>query len=1096
MSWGQQISWSGRWALCKRLRDVLARANEMIRMVGARRTRQLSLSVIVVGLLVTCIGATAQSVVTGAITGTLTDASKAAMQTVDVLARNLDTKWEGSATTDDEGRFRVMGLHPGLYTIEVNARGFESLEVANVVVEVGRVTMVNISLDPAHAGVRPAASHIPGINTTSQDFSVNLTQTWFNDLPNNGRRWSNFAILAPATTTDGPFGGVSFRGISSLLNNNSINGGDNNQAFLSNERGGTRIGYGIGLASIREVHINVSNYSAEYGRAAGGVINAITKSGTNRFHGSPFFYDRDNKWGARNPRGFQTVSINGAPNVVPLKPVDRRYQFGGALGGPLLENRLFFFGSYDQQRRTFPAVSTTSDPAFFGTVDRGTTGGGLKAPSRALSDAQIDSTLTFINSLTGEVPRRGDQTIYTPKVDWHITSQHVLSATYNRLRWNSPAGFDTAPTSNRGRTSFGDDFVNIDWIAVGLVSRMSSRLANELRGQFGRDQEFAFSQTPAPGEPLTGPHGKPPSISIQGGIIFGKPIALDARAFPDEKRWQYADAVTLMLRDHTIKAGFDFNHVNSRRDNLPFEEGNYTYSTINDFIIDYANVAAAGALRGAGSVCSSSTRIAGQCYAGNYTQSFGRAAFRFKTNDYGFFFQDDYRLTSRVTLNLGLRYEYQQLPKPQVSNQQSNLPGETFGPEQTLRFPSDKNDFEPRLGFAYDLSGTGRTTLRGGYGIYHGRIPNGSISDAINRTGTPESQSNFQFNPSTSSGAPVFPNTFTAPPGAQLSPNIVLFDPKMKHPFIHEGDLVFEHELRPNTVLSGAYLFSAGRGLPTFVDTNLPAPTSRTYGIIGGDFNGHTLTVSPFFAGSRPDPRFGIITAIRSLIKSDYHAFVLQLNGRPTNTLQFGSSYTLSTASDSGQNSTSFVSSSNYPSNPLDLSADQGPSDFDARHKITANAVWSPSSFSLDHRLARSIVNGLTLSSVFLATSGEPYSAGVAGSAAGGLRAGITGGGLPSLSRFPLYSRNAFRLPKIVNVNLRISRRFRITSKASLECFGEAFNLFNRTQVTELNTTMYGIGGTVTASTLTFDPAFQTVSAAGNNLIRERQLQFAVRMEF
>jgi hypothetical protein len=255
------------------------------------------------------------------------------------------------------------------------------------------------------------------------------------------------------------------------------------------------------------------------------------------------------------------------------------------------------------------------------------------------------------------------------------------------------------------------------------------------------------------------------------------------------------------------------------------------------------------------------------------------------------------------------------------------------------------------------------------------------------------------------------------------------------------------------------------------------------------------LTVSPFFAGSRPDPRFAIITAIRSLIKSDYHAFVLQLNGRPTNALQFGSSYTLSTASDSGQSSTSSVSN-NYPSNPLDLSADQGPSDFDARHKITATAVWSPSSLSLDHRLARSIVNGLTLSTVFLATSGEPYSAAVGGSATGGLRAGITGGGLPSLSRFPLYSRNAFRLPKIVNVNLRISRRFRITSKATLECFGEAFNLFNRTQVTELNTRMYVIGGTLTASTLTFDPAFQTVSAAGNNLIRERQLQFAVRMEF
>ena len=188
--------------------------------------------------------------------------------------------------------------------------------------------------------------------------------------------------------------------------------------------------------------------------------------------------------------------------------------------------------------------------------------------------------------------------------------------------------------------------------------------------------------------------------------------------------------------------------------------------------------------------------------------------------------------------------------------------------------------------------------------------------------------------------------------------------------------------------------------------------------------------------------------------------------------------------------------SNNYPSNPLDVSADQGPADFDARHKFTATAVWSPASLWSNHRLARAMFNGFTVSTVIFAKSGAPYSPGVGGSPAGGLRAGITGGGMPSLSRFPLFSRNAFRLPKIVNVDLRISRRFRIMNKANLEILGEAFNLLNRTQVTELNTRMYVAGGTAAASTLTFDPSFQTVRAAGNNVIRERQLQFAIRMEF
>ena len=303
-------------------------------------------------------------------------------------------------------------------------------------------------------------------------------------------------------------------------------------------------------------------------------------------------------------------------------------------------------------------------------------------------------------------------------------------------------------------------------------------------------------------------------------------------------------------------------------------------------------------------MCSSSARIAGQCYSGNYNQSFGRAAFGFTTNEYSVFVQDEYRLSSRLTLNLGLRYEYQQLPKPQVPNPLSNVAGAIFGPEQTQSFPSDKNDFEPRLGFAYDLRGTGKTTIRGGYGIYHGRIPNGTISLRSTPLAPLILNVTFQVNPATSASvAPVFPNTFTGPPGAAASPNIVVFDPNMQRPSVRQGDVVFEHDLGSNTVLSAAYLFSAGHDLPTFIDVNLPAPTSRTYTIIGGDFDGQTLTVSPFFGGPRPDPRFGIITAIRSLIESKYHAVAVQLNRRLTKGLQFESSYTLSKATDNGQSS-------------------------------------------------------------------------------------------------------------------------------------------------------------------------------------------------
>ena len=1036
-----------------------------------------------------------QSSVTGAIGGTVTDPHKHVVSEAKVTVRNRGTDAESSTKTDDEGRFRIGSLNPGTYIIKITANGFSGFEVDGIQVEVGRVTTVDASLtiQQQDFGIVDIST-TPVINTTQQDFSANVNQTAINELPNNGRRWSTFVLNAPATASDGGFGLVSFRGVSGLLNNNTIDGGDNNQALNSEERGRTRISYVIGLDAIREFQINASNYSAEYGRAAGGVINAVTKSGTNDFHGSGFFYDRDSSLGARNPRGFQTILVNGVNTVVPLKPVDKRYQFGGTVGGHIVKDRLFFFFSYDQQKRNFPGISVPSNPAFFTTVDRGTTGGGLKAPTRQLNDAQIDTTVSFLASLTGEVPRRGDAITFLPKLDWHINKKHVFTASYNKLRWNSPAGIQTNPIVNFGRASFGDDFVKVDSLNLRLLSTPTSTLVNEARFQFGRDDESQFSSIPAAGEPLTGPHGKPPQINITGGFIFGKPTGLDKRALPDEKRWQYADTITVAHQNQVIRFGFDFNRVSDLVDNLNTEEGSYAYANINDFIIDYVNYATNGSLRALGRMCSSSARIAGQCYNGNFLQAFGPTAFSFKTTDYDFFIQDDYRVTPRLTLNLGLRYEYEQLPKAQIPSRLPNLSGKTFGPEQTMSFPVDKNNFGPRLGFAYDLKGNGKTAIRGGYGIYYGRIINSTILIAITNTGVSQSQRVLQINPATTPAtAPIFPNTFTSATGATTAPNILALDPRMQNPMVHEGDVVFEHVIATNTVISASYLVSFGRSLPTFVDTNLPTSTNRTYTIVGGDFNGQTLT-APFFASPRPDNRFGAITAVRSLIKSKYESLVLQVNRRLTKGLQFDSGYTLAKATDNGQTSQVF-SVANTPFNPLDLSADQGPTNFDIRHKISASVVWSPVFFTNANKIRRTLFNGFTFAPILIATSGSPYSAITSGNPAGGVSSGITATGAV-LNRVPLFGRNFFRQPKSVNVDVRVSRRFSLSETMRLALSLEAFNLFNRTQVTALNTRLYLIGGTAASSTLTFDPSFQTIAATGNGLVRERQVQLAVKFEF
>jgi hypothetical protein len=1047
-------------------------------------SRIVRLSFLVFAMAATSAIVVAQSTVTGAIGGSVSNPNKEVVPGASVTSRNSETNKEDSATADDQGRFRIANLQPGIYGVTINAAGFAPYSQDRVVVEVGRVTEINaaLSIGPVQGTVE-ITSEAPVINTSQQDFSTNINQTSINNLPSNGRRWSNYALLAPGAVPDGPFGLVSFRGISGLLNNNTVDGGDNNQAFFSEERGRTRINYSISQSSIREFQINTSNYSAEYGRAAGGVVNAVTKSGTNEFHGDAFFYLRDERFNARNPSTFQTIILpSGAREIIPLHPEDNRKQFGATVGGPIVKDRLFFFFSYDQQKRNFPGVAGPSDTAFFSRVDNAT----LRA--RGLTDPQILAGVAYLQSLTGEVLRRGDQTLFLPKIDWRINDSNTLTGTYNRLRWNSPAGVQTGAIVTRGRASFGDDLVDVDSLTLRLSSTVTPTLLNEARFQYGRDFERQIAPPPAPGEPTTAPGGASPSVGITGGFTSGKPTFLDRRAFPDEKRWQYADTLTLTHGNHTVKFGADINYVTDVNDNLFTEAGSYFYTTINDFIVDHTNFTSNGALRTAGRLCSTSTRLAGQCYSGTYNQGFGPPRFEFSTTDYNFFLQDDWRVSPRLTLNLGLRYEYQKMPEPQIPN--AAFDSDPQFTAKTSVFPADKNNFGPRFGFAYDLTGDGKTSLRGGYGIYYGRIQNSVISNAITNTGVPTGQIQI------STTSAIYPNVFASPGaasgGTSPIPNIVAFASNLANPQIHQMDLVFERQIATNTIFSASALMSLGRRLPTFVDINLAFPTATTtFNIVGGPFGGQTIRV-PRFTNPRPNNAFNVISEVRSTNKSEYEALVLQLNRRLTKGLQFATSYTLSRATDTGQATGTFTEN-NVPFNPYDYSFEKGYANFDVRHRYVASAIWQPKFFGDDNKVGRMLFNGFSFAPVMFIQSGFPYSIGVDGSVANAVRGGSGFTGSRGGNRLhPLVRRNSERLPRIVNVDMRVSRRFHLSETMNLEFLAEAFNIFNRTQVISRDTNAYTISG----NNLNFRPAFETVSSTQSTTLRERQLQFAVRFQF
>jgi outer membrane receptor protein involved in Fe transport len=1081
-----------------------------------------------------------QSTVTGAIGGVVSNPNGEVVPNAAVTVRNTGTNKEDTATTDDQGRFKVAGLQPGTYAVTINGTGFSSYTQEKVTVEIGRETTINaaLSIGPVSGGTVEVTSEAPVINTSQQDFSSNINQTSINELPINGRRWSNFALLTPGAVPDGTFGLISFRGISGLLNNNTIDGGDNNQAFFAEERGRTRISYSISQSAIREFQVNTSSYSAEYGRSAGGVVNAVTKSGTNDFHGDVFYFQRNNKWGTRNPRSFITQNIGGVFTPVAFKPVDVRHQFGGTIGGPIAKDKAFFFFSYDEQRRNFPGVSTYTALDFLNRADRclltapagaartlaqcpvypGTTGSvnrnGSLGTGKGLTTAQIDNALNFLNGISGEVPRKGNQRLFLPKIDWNLNSKNTFTATYNRLRWLSPAGIQTQAINLRARDNFGDDGVNIDSLNLRLASTISNTLINEFRFQWGRDNEFQSSQPPLPGEPTNSLGGRSPQTFITNGFSFGIPEFLERPAFPDERRWQFADTITLTQGSHTLKFGGDINLVKDIISNLRFSGGefNYTggtnaagyYGGLNDFIIDYTNFLSA---LPAASPCYSSTRTRGKCYGGNFNQGLGVFGLTMKTTDLDYFLQDDWRVSPRLTLNLGVRYEYQR--NPQAVNVNPILP-------QTRISVNDRNNFGPRVGFAYDVNGDGKTSIRGGWGIYYGRVINSTTYNALVNTGVGIDQGQRQVTlAATSAAAPLYPNLLTA--GTLVAPAVQYFSPKFQLPQIHQLDVIFEREIARNTVVSASYLASFANSLPNFVDTNLSPPTaSGTFTAVGGPFDGRQWRL-PLFLGARPIPGFGAITEIRSDVFSKYHALVLQANRRLTNGLQFQMNYTLSRAYDNGQSSVTFTSS-NLPFNAFDQQGENGLSAFDRRQKFVASVVYN-TQFKGGSHASRTILNGWTFAPIFNSFSGARYTATVSGTVSPGGSAtgagsnfgfapgtatqggGVNGSG--GSTRFALVPRNFFKQPKIWYLDMRISRRFSITENTKLELLAEGFNLFNRTQVTTVSAGIYSICSTGTLASpcplLNFSSGpsgFASVTGADSTLFRERQVQLAARLQF
>lgn len=1095
---------------------------------------KLLMIMICLGLLLVAPAAFAQSAVNGAIGGTVFDTAGSVISGTTVVATNVETGLTKSAKSSESGIYRILEVVPGRYTVTFSAEGYKTYKESNVIVTVGGLSNIspNLSIGSVNT-VMEVTDQAPMIQTESPEISTAIDQVQIDNLPINGRRWSNFALLTPGvvSNSDG-FGLLSFRGISYLLNNSTVDGMDDNQAYFSEQRGRTRASYAVSQAAVQEFQINTSNFSAEYGRSAGGVINTVTKSGGNQLHGELFFYDRDNDWGATNPYTLiQTLDPTTQSYVTSaVKPKDWRKQWGFGVGGALIKNRLFWFYSYDQQKRNFPGLARTPDPTdTFAPANTPTGAGYVASLSAALGvstqagTAYYNQGLQIINSFLGVVPRTGDQIINFPKLDWQINNSNRVTVQYNRLRWDSPAGLQTQASNTYGRASFGNDYVKEDFGIARWTKTIGNSMVNELRFQFGRDFEYETSQKPLPNElPLSNNvFNRPPQIQIGyylgQGVDIGKPVSLERAALPNERRLQIEDIYTWSHGKHVTKAGVDFNRVYDYISNLYAENGYYSYDYQWDFIADYLHA---------------TLGIGGPSYTPqyySYAQGIGVTAGEIATTDYNGFVTDDWRISPRLTVTLGLRYEYEYIPQNPYQNSALMLgtanplyPGIGANDVLTKYRPDDRNNIAPRVGFAYDIFGHGKTVVRGGYGMYFGRIINSNILQSyLNNGSATNGQVYYSFK--NSAGEPTMPNLLTPTQEKNLfsTTTVAFMDKKMQNPQIHMIDLAVEQDIGKGTSLSVSYMGSLGRELAAATNINaglgsttlvnytvsvLPATLLTGYVVHphGGKAsplaNGTVIPVQ-VYSGASVNSNFGQILDIRSNANSSYNALAVQLRHRMSGTLQLMANYTWAHALDFNPYiGTAYGSYNQY--DPHNLREEYGNSSLDVRQRFVFSAVYAPRLHG--SRFWETIADGWRISPIFQMQTGLPYTPSVSGSTSGGAFATINGSG--GANRIVQLGRNQFNYPSTANADLRISKNFelsRLGENFRLELLGEAFNLFNHQNITSVTNLAYtATGSTATGTgTLVFNnqnnQGFGTYSNSNSNTVySSRQIQLGARLHF
>jgi hypothetical protein len=895
----------------------------------------------VLAVLASGLSLTAQNaVLTGALSGRVTDQSGKVVPGASIVVQSLKTGVKQSAETNHTGLYGFPVLTPGSYSIMASLKGFRDVQCV-VHVLVGNTTSQDFRLQVGASGDTVSVIGTPPLlRSTESSTSTVLERSFIDELPLNGRRYTDFTLLAPNTSADGDTGLVSVAGQqggedSGYANGNgsnsfTVDGTNATSNYFADILGRYRIPYLYGENAIQEFQVAVSPYSSIYGGGAG-FINTVTRSGSNAFHGNSFYYNRNSAFEANDA----VSKASGYP-----KPQDALQQFGAGLGGPILRNRLWFFVDYEQQLRNNPipvintALATTpANLAGFLSANFGIPAGtALPPPNGPLpvpgSDTdtdvaanptnpqylqQVSNTLNALNSNLGVKPRARNDLAIMSRLDYQVSPGDTLFLSFNVNRFNSPGGVITDPTvANYGLQTLANAYVHTFQASLGWTHAFSSSLLNEFHAGTSDDNQISTPTGLAPNTPTV-------ILDSPAPFILGNAPFSVGRVF--ERQWSLADRVDYVIGKHTLQFGFDWsrawdvdNHDGGADPNAAVQFGSflgsYEFSNLEAFALSEYNL---------------------------FSQSSGNPTFSFAVPYYGFYLQDTYRALPQLMLEMGLREDFQVYPQP-AENPAFPLTGQY--PNQFLRLA-------PRFGFAWQPASN--TVVRGGFGEFYSNMNGLNYRNAVASNGLASQQSSA--NASYTSGppdqsAPTFPSILPGnSPLFGASEDISLVSPHLRVPYVLQASLQIEREILRNTTVSigtmwnhGVHLFSGSA-----YDLNLePLQGMTTYVICPPDTivlpcSGRMITQPTMDSGllteGRINPDLGQINELISPAQNDYNSLFVQLKRRMSEGLTLQFSYTLAK---------SVMRDGMDFNNQFDFSNTTGPSLLDQRHRITFAGVYRP----------------------------------------------------------------------------------------------------------------------------------------------------------